>query len=95
MRHRWKLWLTGLCLAVLSLTLFALTRSPDLRTQGLKELRSGDPILGESLLETHLQQHPDDNLIRRQLADNYARHGPLEKAIEHLQFLSTVPESEE
>ena len=70
MRHQWRLWLTGLCLAVLSLTLFVLTRSPDLRTQGLKELRSGDPALGESLLEAHLQQHPDDKLIRRQLADN-------------------------
>ncbi len=95
MWHQWKLWLTGLCLAVLGLVLFALTRSPDLRTVGLKELRSGDSVLGESLLESYLKQNPDDKLIRRQLADNYARHGPPEKSIEHLQLLSKDPESEE
>lgn len=69
-------------------------RPKDIRTQGLKELNSGDAELGESLLEEHLKQHPSDSATRKQLVDNYIRFGPPEKALEHLKVLSTDPQPE-
>lgn len=67
----------------------------DLRTEGLKQLRSGDTVKGTELLEQHLKTDPSDHLVRKQLAENYARQRKTQQSATHLLYLSNEKETAE
>lgn len=97
MQKSWKTILLVLSVGAVGLAAGIALRSGnrDLRTEGLKQLRSGDTIKGTELLEQHLKAEPSDHLVRKQLAENYARQGKSQQSATHLLYLSNEKETAE